>query len=109
MERTAAIAINSLIKPIIGQNGKYHNVLQFSVLVVLFVNPTFEISFLLCKVCMCNASAPCKFAYTAHAVCAKKKNYCKSNVYMKYHPKCSLKNIMGFSTLAIVEFCSTLN
>lgn len=77
MERTAAIAINSLIKPIIGQNGKYHNVLQFSVLVVLFVNPTFEISFLLCKVCMCNASAPCKFAYTAHAVCAKKKTTAK--------------------------------
>ena len=34
MEYTAAIAINSLIKQMIGQNWKYHNILQFSVWVV---------------------------------------------------------------------------
>ena len=117
MERTAAIAINSLIKQIIGQNGKCHNILQISVWVVLLVNETFEISFVLCTICTCNASAPCKFAFTACAVSAKNKKYCKSKVYMKHHPKCSLKNIMVCSTLArnmkansnIVELCSTLN
>ena len=117
MERTAAIAINSLIKQITGQNGKYHNILQFSVWVVLLVNPTFEISFVLCTICTCNASAPFKFAYSSCAVCAKNKKYCKSKVYMKHHPKCRLENIMVFSALArnmkansnIVELCSTLN
>ena len=34
MECTAAIAINSLIKQMIGQNRKYHNILQFSVWVM---------------------------------------------------------------------------
>ena len=119
MEPTAAIiVINSLIKQIIGQNGKYPNILQISVWVVLLVHPTFAMSFVLCTICTCNASAPCKFACTARAVCAKKtqKNY-KSKVYMKHNPKYSLKNIMVFSTLArnmkanssIVELCSTLN
>ena len=45
----------------------------------------------------------------------KKKKYYKSNVYMKYHPNGSLKNIMVFSALArnmktnsnIVDLCST--
>ena len=49
-------------------------------LVVLLVNPTFAISFVLCTIYTCNASAPCKFAYTTCAVCAKNKKYCKSKV-----------------------------
>ena len=117
MEHTAAIAINSLIKQIIGQNGKYPNILQISVWVVLPVSQTFAMSFVLCTICTRNASAPCKFAYTACAVCAKKQKNYKSKVYMKHNPKYSLKNIMVFSTLArnmkanssIVELCSTLN
>ena len=117
MEPTAAIiVINSLIKQIIGQNGKYPNILQISVWVVLLVNPTFAMSFVLCTICTCNASAPCKFVLHVQFVQKKQKNY-KSKVYMKHNPKYSLKNIMVFSTLArnmkanssIVELCSTLN
>ena len=110
MERTAAIAINSLIKQMIGQNRKYHNILQFSVWVVqyLLFSAQFE-------------CAMHQHLVNLHilqcSLCKKKKKYCKSNVYMKYHPNDSLKNIMVFSTLArnmktnsnIVELCSTLN
>ena len=38
------------------------------------MNPTSALSFVLCMICTCNASAPREFAYTAHSVCAKKKN-----------------------------------
>ena len=39
------------------------------------MNPTSALSFVLCMICTCNASAPREFAYTAHSVCAKKKEY----------------------------------
>ena len=111
MERTAAIAINSLIKQMIGQNRKHHNILQFSVWVVqyLLFSAQFE----------CAMHQHLVNLHILHVQFVQKKNkkYCKSNVYMKYHPNDSLKNIMVFSTLArnmktnsnIVELCSTLN
>ena len=96
MEPTAAIiVINSLIKQIIGQNGKYPNILQISVWVVLLVNPTFAMSFVLCTICTCNASAPCKFACTARAVCAKKTKKLQKQGLHEAQPKIQFKEYYG--------------
>ena len=64
---------------------------------VLHVNPTFSIPFILCTICTCNASASRKFAYTARTVRTNNKKYCKSKVYMKHQLNGRLKNIMVFS------------
>ena len=57
---------------------------------VLYVNPAFANSFLLCTICTRNASALRKFACTARGVRVKKTNnpiiYCKSKVYKNHHP-----------------------
>ena len=76
---------------------EHHNILEIPVRVVLHVNPTFTISFVLYAGF---ARAPSKFAYTARAVRAKNKKYCNGKVYMKRHLNDSLKNIMVFSGLA---------
>ena len=64
---------------------------------MLHVNPTLTTSFVLYARF---ARAPSKFAYTARAVRAKNKKYCKGKVFMKRHLNDSLKNIMVFSGLA---------
>ena len=61
---------------------------------VLYVNPTFAKSLVLCTICTHNASALRKFAFTGRVVRAsppqkrKKRNnpiiYCKSKVYVKH-------------------------
>ena len=60
---------------------------------VLYVNPTFAKSFVLCTICGRNASALRNYACTGRVVRAQKTNkqtnnpiiYCKSKVYMKHH------------------------
>ena len=54
--------------PLIGQSGKYHNIPYIPVWVVLHINPSFAICFVLGTICTCNASALHKVAYTARAL-----------------------------------------
>ena len=53
---------------LIGQSGKYHNIPYIPVWVVLHMNPSFAICFVLGTICTCTASALGKVAYTARAL-----------------------------------------
>lgn len=84
---------------LIGQSEKYHNILQNAVWVVLHVNLSFTVFFVVLHKLHGQCMQILRSSCTAHANRTEKKN-CKSLVYIKYHPNKNVNNIMAFSTLA---------
>ena len=67
---------------------------------VLHVNLTFALFSVVCTNCSWSVWKLTRRWCMARANRAENKRYCKTRVYMKYHPNGNIKNIMVFSALA---------